>query len=167
MTDDTFTTRLTAFVTALERAGHGTAIVSCQYGHEAHWPGADNEYVPLHAGDLRELLDDHAVLGRRVHELAAYADSLTGAVKAASDFTDAMQQIRQLPGTTAATAIASAGVIAKAMLQLAAACVCGCIPGYCQDCAPDHCACAGHCPVCDHDDVDDDAATHRTERIQT
>lgn len=51
--------RLTAFIEALERAGHGSAIVSCRYGHEAHWPGLTNEYVPLHAGDLRNLLDEN------------------------------------------------------------------------------------------------------------
>lgn len=50
--------RVETFVSALERHGHGSAIVSCRHGHEAHWPGPDGEYVPLHAGDLRDVLDE-------------------------------------------------------------------------------------------------------------
>ena len=57
MTIDESLDRVDAFVTALECYGHGTAIVSCRYGHEAHWPGPDGEYVPLRAGDLRDLVD--------------------------------------------------------------------------------------------------------------
>ena len=49
--------RVETFVKALEHHGHGKAIVSCQYGHEAHWPGETREYVPLHAGDLRDLVN--------------------------------------------------------------------------------------------------------------
>lgn len=49
--------RVETFVAALEHHGHGKSIVSCRYGHEAYWPGEDREYVPLHAGDLRDLVD--------------------------------------------------------------------------------------------------------------
>lgn len=57
MTDTAFE-RVDAFVAALEHHGHGLSIVSCQYGHEAHWPGETREYVPLHAGDLRGLVNE-------------------------------------------------------------------------------------------------------------
>jgi len=55
---DTPLDRVEMFVEALEHHGHGNAIVSCRYGHEAHWPGENREYVPLHAGDLRDLVDE-------------------------------------------------------------------------------------------------------------
>jgi len=58
MYPDTPLDRVETFVEALERHGHGKSIVSCQYGHEAHWPGENREYVPLHAGDLRDLVDE-------------------------------------------------------------------------------------------------------------
>jgi hypothetical protein len=51
--------RVEALVEALERHGHGKSIVSCRHGHEVHWPGEDREYVPLHAGDLRDLVDQN------------------------------------------------------------------------------------------------------------
>jgi hypothetical protein len=56
-TPDTFLRRLRAWYNAYAAAGHGTAIVACQYGHEAHWAGASGDYVPLHAGDLSDAID--------------------------------------------------------------------------------------------------------------
>lgn len=83
MTPDTPLVRVEAFVEALERHGHGKSIVSCQYGHEAHWPGEDREYVPLHAGDLRDLVDQNKAMRRelmaeldRIEKVAAIDDDL-------------------------------------------------------------------------------------------
>jgi hypothetical protein len=59
---DTPLARVETFVEALEHHGHGKAIVSCQYGHEAHWPGKNREYVPLHAGDLRNLVEQNKAM---------------------------------------------------------------------------------------------------------
>lgn len=59
---DTALDRVETFVEALEHHGHGKSIVSCQHGHEAHWPGETGKYVPLHAGDLRDLVDQCKVM---------------------------------------------------------------------------------------------------------
>lgn len=114
--------------------------------------------------DIRQLLDEHEQQLARVAELAAYADSLTGAVKAAADFTDAMQRIRQLSGATVATATANAELIAKAVQQLAAAtCPCGCVAGQPCRCGLEDCECVGDCGICDRQE-DGDARSDNCER---
>lgn len=75
---DTALGRVEAFVAALEYHGHGKSIVSCQFGHEAHWPGLDREYVPLHAGDLRGLVDEV----RRLRTLLELDDETAGRASA-------------------------------------------------------------------------------------
>ena len=75
--------RVEALVKTLERHGHGKSIVSCRYGHEVHWPGEGCEYVPLHAGDLRDLVDQNKAMRRelmaelnRAEKVAAIDDDL-------------------------------------------------------------------------------------------
>lgn len=68
---DTPLGRVEMFVTALEHRGHGKSIVSCRHGHEADCAGQDGEYVPLHAGDLRVLVDQNMTMQR---ELTAERD---------------------------------------------------------------------------------------------
>jgi hypothetical protein len=75
-TPDTFLRRLRAWYDAYAAAGHGTAIVACQHGHEAHWAGDRGEYVPLHAGDLLDAIE-------RLEHLDAQVD-----------FVPAIEQIR-------------------------------------------------------------------------
>jgi hypothetical protein len=81
---DTPLARVETFVEALEHHGHGKAIVSCQYGHEAYWPGEDREYVPLHAGDLRGLVGQNKAMRAelmaeldRAERVAAIDDDLS------------------------------------------------------------------------------------------
>lgn len=62
MYPDTPLDRVEALVEALEHHGHGKSIVSCRHGHEVHWPGENREYVPLLAGDLRNLVDEVRLL---------------------------------------------------------------------------------------------------------
>jgi hypothetical protein len=54
---DTNLQRLRAWYDAYAQAGLGTSIVVCDYGHEAHWAGKTEEYIPLHAGDILDAIE--------------------------------------------------------------------------------------------------------------
>ena len=41
---DTPLDRVETFIEVLEHHGHGKSIVSCQYDHEAHWPGENRDH---------------------------------------------------------------------------------------------------------------------------
>ncbi len=61
--------RLRAWYGAYARAGHGTAVVACQHGHEAQWAGEIGEYVPLHAGDIRDAIQRIERLGQPIPDI--------------------------------------------------------------------------------------------------
>jgi hypothetical protein len=80
---DTSLDRVEAIVEALECHGHGRSIVFYRHGHEVHWPGENREYVPLLAGDLRDLVDQNKAMRReliaeldRAERIAAIDDDL-------------------------------------------------------------------------------------------